>query len=131
MNLNEIIKTTNGVLVEEFEIDDSTIKGNANFRETLDLDSLDYVDLVVFVEENFGVKLTAEDFQTLGDTTSFPPSFDIHRVDTEFHAFFDIEFGQKPQAPHTNATGEHDSTGRWFLDRLIYGGQQWLNLFER
>jgi len=65
MNLNEIIKTTNDVLVEEFEIDDSTIKGKANFRETLDLDSLDYVDLVVFVEENFGVKLTAEDFQTV------------------------------------------------------------------
>jgi len=63
MNLNAIIKTTNDVLVEEFEIDDSTIKGKANFRETLDLDSLDYVDLVVFVEEKFGVKLTAEDFQ--------------------------------------------------------------------
>ena len=65
MNLNEIIKTTNEVLVEEFEIEESTIKGKANFRETLDLDSLDYVDLVVFVEENFGVKLTAEDFQTV------------------------------------------------------------------
>ena len=63
MNLNEIIKTTKDVLVEEFEIDDSAIKGKANFRETLDLDSLDYFDLVVFVEENFEVKLTAEDFQ--------------------------------------------------------------------
>ena len=30
-----------------------------------DKDSLDYVDLVVFVEENFNVKLTAEDFQTV------------------------------------------------------------------
>ena len=65
MNLNEIIKITNEVLVEEFEIEVSTIKGEANFRETLDLDSLDYVDLVVFVEENFKVKLTAEDFQTV------------------------------------------------------------------
>ena len=65
MNLNTIIKTTNEVLVEEFEIEASTIKGEANFRETLDLDSLDYVDLVVFVEENFKVKLTAEDFQTV------------------------------------------------------------------
>ena len=65
MNLNEIVKITNKVLVEEFEIEDSTIKGEANFRETLDLDSLDYVDLVVFVEENFKVKLTAEDFQTV------------------------------------------------------------------
>jgi acyl carrier protein len=65
MNLNEIIKITNEVLVEEFEIEASTIKEEANFRETLDLDSLDYVDLVVFVEENFKVKLTAEDFQTV------------------------------------------------------------------
>ena len=65
MNLNEIIKITNEVLIEEFEIEASTIKGEANFREILDLDSLDYVDLVVFVEENFKVKLTAEDFQTV------------------------------------------------------------------
>ena len=65
MNLNEISKITNEVLVEEFEVEKSLIVGNANFRETLDLDSLDYVDLVVFVEENFNVKLTAEDFQTV------------------------------------------------------------------
>ena len=63
MNLKEISKITNEVLVDEFEIDSSIISGPANFRETLDLDSLDYVDLVVFVEENFNVKLTAEDFQ--------------------------------------------------------------------
>ena len=65
MNLNEIIKITNEVLVEEFEIEGATIKGGLNFRETLDLDSLDYVDLVVFVEENFNVKLTADNFQTV------------------------------------------------------------------
>ena len=65
MNLNEIIKITNEVLVEEFEIEESIISSEANFRQTLDLDSLDYVDLVVFVEENFKVKLTAEDFQTV------------------------------------------------------------------
>ena len=62
MTLNEIRRITNKVLVEEFEIEESTIKGNANFRETLDLDSLDYVDLVVFVEENFKTKLIHEDF---------------------------------------------------------------------
>ena len=55
MNLKEIIKITNEVLVEEFEIEESKISTEANFRDTLDLDSLDYVDLVVFVEENFKV----------------------------------------------------------------------------
>ena len=62
MNLNEIIVKVNEVLVEEFEIDEANIVGSANFRETLDLDSLDYVDLVVYVEENFNVKIIAEDF---------------------------------------------------------------------
>ena len=62
MNLNEIITKVNEVLVEEFEIEPSNIEGSANFRETLDLDSLDYVDLVVYVEENFNVKIIAEDF---------------------------------------------------------------------
>ncbi len=63
MKLNEIINTINEVLVEEFEVDESSIEANANFRETLELDSLDYVDLVVFVEQGFNVKLTADDFQ--------------------------------------------------------------------
>lgn len=65
MNLNKISKITNDVLVEEFEVERSAISGDADFKETLDLDSLDYVDLVVFVEENFNIKLTAEDFQTV------------------------------------------------------------------
>jgi acyl carrier protein len=62
MNIKDITRITNEVLVEEFEIDESIISDDSNFRNTLDLDSLDYVDLVVFVEENFKVKLTAEDF---------------------------------------------------------------------
>lgn len=62
MNIKDITRMTNEVLVEEFEIDESIISDDSNFRNTLDLDSLDYVDLVVFVEENFKVKLTADDF---------------------------------------------------------------------
>lgn len=47
---------------EEFEVDGSKISGDANLRETLDLDSLDYVDLVVVIESNFGFKVKGEDF---------------------------------------------------------------------
>ena len=71
MEVNEIIKITNQVLIDEFEIDKTQIEANANFRETLDLDSLDYVDLVVFVEESFNVKLTAEDFQKVTTFNDF------------------------------------------------------------
>ncbi len=62
MNRDEIVERINGFLVEEFEVDGGLITPEANLRETLDLDSLDYVDLVVVVESNFGFKVVGEDF---------------------------------------------------------------------
>lgn len=62
MTREEIISTTKEFLAEEFEVDQSLIEPDANLKETLDLDSLDYVDLVVVIEENFGFKVTGEDF---------------------------------------------------------------------
>ena len=62
MTLEEIIPKINGFLVDEFEVDAEKIVADANLRETLDLDSLDYVDLVVIIESNFGFKVVAEDF---------------------------------------------------------------------
>lgn len=62
MNKEEIIEITNGFLVEEFEVDGDTITLDANLKDTLGLDSLDYVDLVVTIESNFGVKLGEADF---------------------------------------------------------------------
>lgn len=62
MNKEEIIVKINEFLVEEFETDPSKISPEANLRETLDLDSLDYVDLVVVIESNFGFKVVGEDF---------------------------------------------------------------------
>jgi acyl carrier protein len=63
MTREEIIVTTIGFLADEFEVEDSIILPESNLQETLDLDSLDYVDLVVVIEENLGFKPTAEDFQ--------------------------------------------------------------------
>ena len=62
MTQEDIIKTVNGFLVEEFEVEESKIAPEANLRETLELDSLDYVDLVVVIESNFGFKVVGEDF---------------------------------------------------------------------
>lgn len=61
----EIIETVNTFLVEEFEVDPSKITPEANLRETLELDSLDYVDLVVVIESHFGFKVVGEDFLTI------------------------------------------------------------------
>lgn len=62
MTQEEIITKINEFLIEEFEVDADKIVPDANLRETLELDSLDYVDLVVIIESNFGFKVVAEDF---------------------------------------------------------------------
>lgn len=62
MKIEEIIEKINEILVEEFEVDGDVIEAGKNLKETLDLDSLDYVDLVVIIESNFGVKLVEADF---------------------------------------------------------------------
>ena len=70
MNLEEIIEDTRDFLSEEFEVDRNLILPGSSLKETLDLDSLDYVDLVVLIEENLNVKITGEDFKeivTFGD----------------------------------------------------------------
>ncbi|HLV92122.1 MAG TPA: acyl carrier protein [Aequorivita sp.] len=62
MNKDLIVEKINYFLVDEFEVETESIEPKANLKETLELDSLDFVDLVVAVEANFGVKLTGEDF---------------------------------------------------------------------
>lgn len=61
----DLVNTVNEFLIEEFEADAADIVGGENMHDALDLDSLDYVDLVVLIDENFGFKTTSEDFQTI------------------------------------------------------------------
>jgi acyl carrier protein len=61
----EIESKTIKFLSEEFEVDPGTITPDAPLKETLALDSLDYVDLVVVIEKNFGFKVKGEDFMHL------------------------------------------------------------------
>ncbi|MFS4493081.1 phosphopantetheine-binding protein [Maribacter sp. 2308TA10-17] len=62
MNKEVIIEKIDDFLIDEFEVEEDDIAPDANLKETLGLDSLDFVDLVVAVESNFGVKLVGEDF---------------------------------------------------------------------
>ncbi|EKT3966601.1 Acyl carrier protein [Flavobacterium psychrophilum] len=71
MNKEEIVKKINDFLVDEFEVDQDDIQPEANLKDTLGLDSLDYVDLVVSVESNFGVKLVEVDFVGVASFQSF------------------------------------------------------------
>ncbi|MDB5227945.1 MAG: acyl carrier protein [Bacteroidota bacterium] len=65
MTNEEIINKINHFFVEEFEAEESSLIPTEDMRKTLDLDSLDFVDLVVVVESNFGFKVNTEDFQNI------------------------------------------------------------------
>lgn len=71
MNREEIIATTKQFLSQEFEVNPALILPESNLQKTLDLDSLDYVDLVVIIEENFGIKPTADDFKKIQTFSDF------------------------------------------------------------
>jgi acyl carrier protein len=62
MQTEEIIAKINSFLSEEFEVDVDTITPDAVLKDTLGLDSLDYIDLVVVIETNFAFKVQPEDF---------------------------------------------------------------------
>jgi acyl carrier protein len=71
MKREDINLTTKQFMSDEFEVDAEMIQPDNNLQETLDLDSLDYVDLVVVIEENLGIKPTAEDFKTIETFNDF------------------------------------------------------------
>ena len=71
MENEEIIAKINNFFVEDFEADETSIVPEANMRKTLDLDSLDFVDLVVVIESNFGFKVKPEDFTNIATFQDF------------------------------------------------------------
>ena len=62
MQKEEIILKINAVLAEEFEIEESVFQPDADLMKTLDLDSLDLVDMVVLIEQSFGIIVKGSDF---------------------------------------------------------------------
>jgi acyl carrier protein len=68
-----IIQIINDFLHEEFEVERSKIIPSANLKATLELDSLDYIDLVVVMEKNLHIKVDPSD---LVDIHSFQDLYD-------------------------------------------------------
>jgi acyl carrier protein len=65
MDSVSVINKINDFLVDEFEVDREEIEAGKDLMKTLELDSLDLVDLVVIIEKNFGFKVQKGDFANL------------------------------------------------------------------
>jgi acyl carrier protein len=82
METTTIIEKINDFLIDEFEVAPEKITSEANLRETLQLDSLDYIDLVVVIESQFGFKVKPEDFANISTFQSFY-DYVINRLETK------------------------------------------------
>ncbi|GHV50244.1 acyl carrier protein [Deltaproteobacteria bacterium] len=71
MTDQEIIEKANAALAEDFELSIEDMKPDALLREDLNLDSLDAVDMVITLEQAFGVKIGKDpaimNIRTVGD----------------------------------------------------------------
>ena len=65
MNINEINAKVDAFLVDELEIEPDKISDDARLKEDLGIDSLEVVDVIVLVEEEFGFKMRPEQFRDL------------------------------------------------------------------
>jgi len=65
MDRSEIEEKVNAFLIDELEIDEEKLKPEALLKEHLGIDSLDFVDIVVIVEKQFGFKIKPEEMKTV------------------------------------------------------------------
>lgn len=61
MERKEIENKVRDFLIEDLEVDEEKITPEARLKEDVGIDSLDFVDIVVIVEKNFGFKIKPEE----------------------------------------------------------------------
>lgn len=62
------------IISEQLGVDESQVVPSASFEEDLNADSLDLVELIMSLEEEFGIEISEEDaekIRTVGDANEY------------------------------------------------------------
>jgi len=73
------------IIVDLLGVDEGKVKSEARFREDLEADSLDLVELIMKFEDVFGTEISDEDAQkivTVGDAVTFVEAVAIVQLDS-------------------------------------------------
>jgi acyl carrier protein len=76
----EVLAKVQEILVERLDVDPADINEAAHMRDDLQADSLDLVELIMDLEEGFGVKISDEEAQSIG-TVGDAVDFIVTRAD--------------------------------------------------
>ena len=74
MTKEEIFNKIAQLLVDRFEIDRDKVTMDLNFKRDLDADSIDFVEFVLELEDEFGREIPDEDaekLQTVGEAVEY------------------------------------------------------------
>ena len=74
MSGDPIFESVKGILVVQLGVDGDTVSMESNFIDDLNADSLDIVELVMAMEQEFGISIPdeeAERIKSVGDAVEF------------------------------------------------------------
>ena len=74
MSRDEILAQLKPVVAEQLGVDEGEVREDASFTEDLNADSLDLVELIMSLEEKFGLQISDEDAEkltTVGEAVDF------------------------------------------------------------
>jgi acyl carrier protein len=72
--MSDTLERVQGIIVEQLGVDEAEVTRGARFREDLEADSLDLVELIMAFEEEFGGEISDEEAQeiaTVGDAVDY------------------------------------------------------------
>ena len=78
MTREAIIEQVNSLLAEEFEVEASEFAPEANLKETLNLDSINLVDLIALVQFTYKITIPVEDLKNIQTFTNLYDYIEQH-----------------------------------------------------